>query len=61
MARPIRSSSGSASEGEKFRTKYHEEYKECFSVQRVGDDVTLKDAKGKGYRMTLLPGNPKKP
>lgn len=46
-------------EGEKVCTKYPDEDKECFSVKRIGDEVTMVDAKGKGLRATLLPGNPK--
>ncbi len=46
-------------EGEKICTKYPDEDKECFFVKRIGDEVTMVDAKGKGLRATLLPGNPK--
>ena len=46
-------------EGEKLCTKYKDEDKECYSVRRKGDEVTLIGAKGKGYRMKLLGGNPK--
>lgn len=46
-------------EGQNFCTKYPDEDKECFSVKRVGAEVTLLDAKGKGYRLTVLQGNPK--
>jgi hypothetical protein len=48
-----------AIEGQNFCTKYPDEDKECFSVKRVGAEVTLLDAKGKGYRLTVLQGNPK--
>jgi hypothetical protein len=46
-------------EGEKLCTKYKDEDKECYSVRRKGDEVTLIGAKGKGYRLELLEGNPK--
>ena len=46
-------------EGEKVCTKYPDEAKECFFVKRIGDEVTMVEAKGKGLRATLLPGNPK--
>ncbi len=46
-------------EGERICTKYPDEDKECFGIKRVGDDVTLTDPKGKGYRLTVVPGNPK--
>jgi hypothetical protein len=46
-------------EGEKVCTKYPKEDKECFGIKRVGDEVTLTDDKGKGYRMKVLQGNPK--
>jgi hypothetical protein len=46
-------------EGEKLCTKYKDEDKECYAVRRKGDEVTLTGAKGKGYRLKLLPGNPK--
>jgi hypothetical protein len=46
-------------EGEKLCTKYKDEDKECYTVRRKGDEVTLTAAKGKGYRLKLLPGNPK--
>lgn len=46
-------------EGQNFCTKYPDEDKECFSVRRVGAEATLLDAKGKGYRLTVLQGNPK--
>ena len=46
-------------EGEKLCTKYKDEDKECYSVRRKADEVTLIGAKGKGYRMKLLQGNPK--
>ena len=46
-------------EGEKICTKYPDEDKECFGIKRTGDEVTLTGAKGKGYRLTVLAGNPK--
>lgn len=46
-------------EGEKVCFKYPDEDKDCVKVSRTGDQVTLTDAKGKGLRLTLLPGNPK--
>jgi hypothetical protein len=46
-------------EGERLCTKYKDEDKECYSVRRKGDEVTLIGAKGKGYRLKLLAGNPK--
>lgn len=47
-------------EGEKVCFKYPDEDKDCFTVTRVGNEVTLGGGgKGKGLRLTLLPGNPK--
>jgi hypothetical protein len=46
-------------EGEKVCFKYPDEDKDCFTVSRVGETVTLGGGKGKGLRLTLLPGNPK--
>jgi hypothetical protein len=46
-------------EGEKVCTKYPDDDKDCNFVKRTGNDVTLTDSKGSGYRATLLPGNPK--
>jgi hypothetical protein len=46
-------------EGERICTKYPDEDKECFGIRRTGDDVTLTGAKGKGYRLKVLAGNPK--
>ena len=46
-------------EGEKICTKYPDEDKECFTIKRTGDEVTLTGAKGKGYRLKVLQGNPK--
>jgi hypothetical protein len=46
-------------EGEKLCTKYPDEDKECYTVRRRGDEVTLTGATGKAYRLTLVPGNPK--
>ncbi|HEY2609917.1 MAG TPA: hypothetical protein VGI94_03855 [Reyranella sp.] len=46
-------------EGEKVCFKYPDEDKDCFTVNRTGEVVTLGGGKGKGLRLTLLPGNPK--
>ncbi len=46
-------------EGEKVCTKYPDEDKDCHTVVAVGRTVTMTDAKGKGFRATLLRGNPK--
>ena len=46
-------------EGEKVCTKYPDEDKECFTIARTGDDVTLTAPKGKRYRLKVLEGNPK--
>jgi hypothetical protein len=46
-------------EGEKVCFKYPDEDKDCFTVSRTGEVVTLGGGKGKGLRLTLLPGNPK--
>ncbi|MDI1284527.1 MAG: hypothetical protein PSV46_09030 [Reyranella sp.] len=46
-------------EGEKVCFKYPDDDKECFTVSRKGDEITLGGDKGKGLRLTLLPGNPK--
>lgn len=46
-------------EGEKVCFKYPDEDKDCFTVTRRGEEVTLGGGKGKGLRLTLLPGNPK--
>jgi hypothetical protein len=46
-------------EGEKVCFKYPDEDKDCFTVTRTGETVTLGGGKGKGLRLTLLPGNPK--
>ena len=46
-------------EGEKVCFKYPDEDKDCFTVTRTGQTVTLGGGKGKGLRLTLLPGNPK--
>jgi hypothetical protein len=48
-----------ALEGERLCTKYPDEDKECFSVAVSGKTVTMTDAKGKGYRSEMVPGNPK--
>ena len=46
-------------EGDKACTKYPDDDKECYSVVATGRTVTMTDAKGKGFRATLLRGNPK--
>ena len=46
-------------EGEKVCFKYPDEDKECYSIQRSGEDVTLVGSNGKGFRLTVLEGNPK--
>ena len=46
-------------EGEKVCFKYPDEDKDCFTVTRTGETVTLGGGKGKGLRLKLLPGNPK--
>ena len=46
-------------EGEKVCFKYPDEDKECYSIQRSGEDVTLVGSAGKGFRLTVLAGNPK--
>jgi hypothetical protein len=46
-------------EGEKVCFKYPDEDKDCFTVSRTGEQVTLGGGKGKGLRLTLLSGNPK--
>ncbi|MFO1081119.1 MAG: hypothetical protein U1E23_10910 [Reyranellaceae bacterium] len=46
-------------EGEKVCFKYPDEDKDCYTISRTGDEVTMLDAKGKGLRMKLLAGNPK--
>lgn len=46
-------------EGEKVCFKYPDEDKDCVSVTRTGDQVTFDRVKGKGLRLTVLPGNPK--
>ena len=46
-------------EGEKVCFKYPDEDKECHTVSRTGDEVTLTNAKGKGLRLKVLQGNPK--
>jgi hypothetical protein len=45
-------------EGERVCFKYPDEDKNCYTVSRTGEQVTLV-RKGKGERLTLLPGNPK--
>ncbi len=46
-------------EGEKICFKYPDEDKDCQTVSRTGDEVTFMRKGGKGYRLKLLPGNPK--
>lgn len=46
-------------EGEKVCFKYPDEDKDCQTISRTGDEVTLTNAKGKGMRLNVLPGNPK--
>ena len=46
-------------EGEKVCFKYPDADKDCFTVSRTAEQVTLGGGKGKGLRLTLLPGNPK--
>jgi hypothetical protein len=47
-------------EGQKVCTKYKgDDKKECYGIERAGDAVTLTDAKGKAFKMKVLPGNPK--
>jgi hypothetical protein len=47
-------------EGQKVCFKYPDEDKECYTVSRKGDEVTLMGTDGKtGTRLKLLPGNPK--
>ncbi|MBV8392519.1 MAG: hypothetical protein JOY81_04990, partial [Alphaproteobacteria bacterium] len=47
-------------EGEKVCFKYPDEDKDCQTLSRAGDEVTFTRAGGKkGYRLKLLPGNPK--
>lgn len=46
-------------EGERVCFKYPDEDKDCYTISRTGDEVTMIDARGKGLRMKLLAGNPK--
>jgi hypothetical protein len=46
-------------EGEKVCFKYPDEDKDCQTISRTGDEVTLTNAKGKGLRLKVLQGNPK--
>jgi hypothetical protein len=46
-------------EGQKVCTKYKGEDKDCYGIERAGDQVTLTDSKGKVYKLKVLPGNPK--
>lgn len=46
-------------EGEKVCFKYPDEDKDCYTISRTGDEVTLINGAGRGLRLTLLPGNPK--
>ena len=46
-------------EGERACLKFPDEDKDCQTVSRTGDDVTFMRKGGKGYRLKVLPGNPK--
>ena len=46
-------------EGQKLCTKYKGDDKDCYGIERAGDAVTLTDAKGKAFKLAVLPGNPK--
>jgi len=46
-------------EGQKVCTKYKGEDKDCYGIERTGDQVTLTDSKGNAYKLKVLPGNPK--
>jgi hypothetical protein len=46
-------------EGQKLCTKYKGDDKDCYGIERAGDAVTLTDAKGKAFKLKVLPGNPK--
>ena len=46
-------------EGQKLCTKYKGDDKDCYGIERIGDAVTLTDAKGKAYKLKVLSGNPK--
>jgi hypothetical protein len=46
-------------EGQKVCTKYKGDDKDCYSIERTGDQVTLTDSKGNAYKLKVLPGNPK--
>jgi hypothetical protein len=46
-------------EGQRLCTKYKGDDKDCYGIERAGDAVTLTDAKGKAFKLTVLPGNPK--
>ena len=46
-------------EGQKLCTKYKGDDKDCYGIERTGDQVTLTDAKGKSFKLKVLPGNPK--
>ena len=46
-------------EGQKLCTKYKGDDKDCYGIERAGDQVTLTEAKGKSYKLKVLPGNPK--
>ena len=46
-------------EGENVCFKYPDEDKDCQTISRAGDEVTLTGANGQGLRLKLLQGNPK--
>lgn len=46
-------------EGEKVCFKYPDEDKDCQTLSRTGDEVTFTRDKKNGYRLKVLPGNPK--
>ncbi len=48
-----------ALEGERVCTKYPDDDKECYTIIVTDKTVTMTDAKGKGYRAEMLPGNQK--
>ena len=48
-----------AIEGQKVCTKYKGDDKDCYGIERTGDQVTLTDSKGNAYKLKVLPGNPK--
>lgn len=46
-------------EGERACFKYPDEDKECYSVQRTGNQVVLTSTRGRTFQLTVLAGNPK--